>query len=255
MKKLAISFIFVLCGCHAGSFATKTTDNETTDIAIQVGALNKAEELVVNDLKQNPENKGLRFQLADIYARQNKLDLEYQELSTLKQKSPIGSKDYARVNLAIMRNCLIRNDYKCTSVTWQQAMVEQNSLDLLSDEQKGLANMYIGVAICKENDYDLCIKYLNEARVYLPGNPAIIDNIQLARYMQGMYEKTPDINLLYSGLKNTKSDPIYFNLIMALVNKGDTGKAYELLSMRYPPETSMLIVNDLKKLKSKNVAY
>jgi len=252
MKKLIIVSTFFLCSCVNNTAHLPDSAKATAQLAMQVGALDKAQELAIKNVKAHPDNIDARFYLADVYAKRGKYDMENQELEIIEGKVDKRSDDYPRVVIELMRNNLKRNNYKNVILLYKNKLSDTRLGVTMTGEQVGKSIMLVGIAHCKLNEYDDCIRVLKSAGQYLPGDSALADNLQIAQYMNKATHGQMDLTPLYTGYSNTESNAMYANLVMALVKNGQDNRAYELLSSRYSREDATIIINDLKQIKRTN---
>lgn len=252
MKKFFITSLFLLTACSSNTEDLLKKDSEKYQLALQVGAYEKARDLAIQSLKLDPDNSETRFSLADIYIRMNKYDMARQELEIIYDRTGKNDKNYTRVIVALMKSSLMLHQYERALSLYQNYLLAKKSSLYATDTLHGKANMYAAIAYCKLNKYDICIEELKHARKYLPGDTALADNIKIAQYMANAHKGNPDPYLLYSGYVNTESREMYANLVMALLRDGQEKRAFELLNLQYSREDTMEIVNDLKRIKRKH---
>ncbi len=249
MKKLVLTSIVFLAACVNGTPDMLRNDRETAQLAVRVGAFEKAREIAVDSLQAQPDNIETRFYLADIYSKMNKYDMEGQELEIIQGKISRADENYPRVIIELMKNSLMRHQYQETISLYKQNFAEGKMALTQSATMRGKSLMYAAIAYCKQNKYETCIAELKRARTYLPGDPALADNLKIAQYMAKASTGDIDPSLLYAGYSNTESKEMYANLIMALIRGDQETRAFELLSMRYSREDSITIINDLNGMK------
>jgi len=252
MKKLIIASTFFLFSCASNNDHLPDSTKATAQLAVQVGALDKAQELAVKNVKAHPDDVDARFYLADVYAKRSKYDMENQELEIIESKVDKRSDDYPRVVIELMRNSLKRNNYKNVISLYKNKLSDTRLGVTMTGEQVGKSIMLVGIAHCKLNEYDDCIRILKSAGKYLPGDNALADNLQIAQYMSKANHGQIDLAPLYAGYSNTESNAMYANLVMALIRNNQDNRAYELLSSRYSREDATIIINDLKQIKRKD---
>lgn len=246
MKRIVFFSVFLLCACSAPS-GLKQQDN-TSSLAVEVGALDKALELAKAAAQMSPNNASRRFQLADIYHRLKRYDMENNELNVIKTLVSGSSSDERLLNLALMRNSLFRNDYDFTIELYDQI---DHANEVLTPEQQGNRLLYLAIAWCKKGKYEVCLDRLGKARELLPGDERVAQNIQLANWMSYSRQgsNTDKIGLLYNAYNENQTPNMFSNLVLSLVKEGDYGRAFELLSTRYSTDEANLIVNDLKQMR------
>ncbi len=249
MKKLVLTSIICLSACVSGTPDVLRNDRETAQLAVRVGAFEKAREIAVESLQAQPDNIEARFYLADIYSKMNKYDMQAQELEIIQGKISRTDANYPRVIIELMKNNLMRHQYQETLSLYKKNFAEGKTALAQSPTMHGKSVMYAAIAYCKLDKYETCISELKRARDYLPGDPALADNLKIAQYMAKGAKGDIDPSLLYAGYSNTESKEMYANLIMALIRSGQETRAFELLSMRYSREDSMTIINDLNGMK------
>lgn len=252
MKKIVMFSMLLITGCV--SSPQQSDPPATSRLAIDVGALDKARELMVNDINDHPANLTEKLSLADLYHRQHKFDLESQLLLTLNEKSKLSAGDRKKITIMLMRNELSRGNYKKVIEAYDDIMASdvltRSESTRLTNQQHGKILQYLSISYCKLLDFDKCLTNLDTALYYLPGNTDILDNIHLAYYMKSLYARRPDIQNLYTGYNDTRSVAMLSNLVLALIYNDDEGKAYQLLTSRYSSADAIKIIDDLKKARS-----
>ncbi|NUU69106.1 hypothetical protein HQN64_23860 [Enterobacteriaceae bacterium BIT-l23] len=246
MKKFLILLVLSTCSCSQIHASHQTQD--TAELAVEVGALDKALELTRAQVQKNVHDVTARFHLADIYHKLMRYDMESDELTALEKEIDSSQKDYPRLQMALMRNALQRNEFDTVIQKYADFI---HSSALRSDTEKGKSMMYAAVAHCKKNELDICLDMLDKAKSFLPGDDALAQNISLASWMKKARSGKAlrgDDNL-YQAYHDVSSPQMFSNLVLSLISEGDNGHAYELLLSRYSAQQANNILDDLKNIK------
>ncbi|MFP2428850.1 tetratricopeptide repeat protein [Enterobacter ludwigii] len=246
MKKIVLFTTFLLCACNLPYHPDNT--QKTSTLAIEVGALDKALELAKVTAQNNPDSAEARFQLADIYHRLKRYDMENNELNVLKSMAYLHAEDENRLYNNMMNNSLMRDDYDTTIDLYHESEVIQQSAPL---RVQGERELYYAVAWCKKGNFDVCFDRLNKAKQLLPGDERVAQNVQLASWMNNARSGNSANNkgLLFKAYQENKTAVMFSNLVLSLVKEGDYGRAFEVLSTRYSAEDANVIITDLKKMR------
>lgn len=248
MKKTLIFSVFLLCSCNVSHTDTPIKEDEKLSLSLQVGALDKALSIAIENVKKNPKDIDAKFDLSDIYYSQAKYDLEYSILSEMNINENSDPKSYFNLKLRLIKNAIKRNAFS-EAISFYDS-IGSNSQLLFS--QRGKALEYTGVAYCKLKEFDKCLTYLNEARRLLPGDNSVVDNINIANYMSKSVSGNNDIKSLYQGYHDSSSPAMLANLVMALIKDNHEGQAYKLLNQYYSNADSMKIIQELKYIYNEN---
>lgn len=246
MKSLILLSCSLLFACT--SPFSHTSRSDTAQLAVEVGALDKALEIEKENAMRNPKDANARMKLADIYFRLKRYDMEKNELNALTGLTSGTSEMGKKAKLDLIRNSLLRHDYEETENIYKSLMEE--NVDL-SPEANGKALMYSGIAKCKQNDFDVCIARLDDAIKYLPGDESLAANLKLANWMN-LAKKSRDTgnsSELAQAYNDNKSTQMFANLVLSLAHEGDYSHAFELLSSQYSVEDAQTIINDLKSIE------
>ncbi len=246
MKNFLVLFVLLACSCSQVNGSRDT--RQTAALAVEVGALEKALELTRAEAQKNIYDVDVRFRLADIYHQLNRYDMENNELTALSKMVDASSRHYSRLKIALLRNNLLRNELDSAIEHYDDL---NQSGSLLADEDKGKGMMYVAIAHCKKNAFDTCMALLEKAKQFLPGNDALAQNINLAKWMKKTKASnaTPVADVFYQAYQEQDSKQIFSNLILSLVSEGSTGRAYDLLLTRYSVDEANIIMKELKASK------
>ncbi|MGN8010287.1 tetratricopeptide repeat protein [Enterobacter sp. 22325] len=246
MKKITLFTVLLLCGCNLPYHPKNIL--KTSELAIEVGALDKALELAKIKAQNNPDSAEARFHLADIYHRLKRYDMENNELNALKSMTSLNTKDKNRLYNSLMKNSLLRDDYDTTIELYNESEETQQSVPL---KVQGERELYYAVAYCKKWKFDICFDYLNKASQLLPGDERVAQNIQLASWMNNSKNDNSANNtgLLFKAYQENNTAVMFSNLVLSLVKEGDYSRAFEVLSTRYSSEDANIIITDLKKMR------
>lgn len=246
MKKIFLFTVFLLCACNS-PYQTQNTQ-KTSTLAIEVGALDKALELAKIAAQNAPDSAEARFQLADIYHRLKRYDMENNELNSLKSMISLQAGDKSRLYNNLMNNSLLRDDYDTTIDLYDESETIQQSTPL---RIQGERELYYAVAWCKKGKFDVCFDRLNKAKQLLPGDERVAQNVQLAKWMNNARSgnSVNNTGLLFKAYQENKTAGMFSNLVLSLVKEGDYGRAFEVLSTRYSAEDANIIITDLKQMR------
>lgn len=248
MKKILLLSVFLLCSCSLFENDAKIKDTDKLSLSLQVGALDKALSIAIDNVKKDPKNIDAKFVLADIYYQQGKYDLQFMTLSSIvidRQKDP---KKFIKLNIDLMKNSLKRSKYY-ESISYFEKI---NNNKELTVQQRGKMMEYAGVAYCKIKNFELCLSRMNEAITLLPGDTSVIDNINIATYMRNTEHGKTDISSLYRGYHDSTSGAMLANLVMALIKDKQEGQAYKLLNQHFSSSDSIKIIRELRVISNEN---
>ncbi|MCE3116609.1 hypothetical protein LXD80_12475 [Enterobacter sp. ASE] len=246
MRKSVLLLVLTLCACSTSG--TPINDQDTSTLAVKVGALDKALELTKAETQRDPNNFASRFKLADIYHRLKRYDMENNELNAIKAMASLQTADKNRVYINLMRNSLLRDDYDGTIKLYNESDFMKETSPL---QMQGNRELYYAVSWCKKGNFYTCLSRLNRAKTLLPGDERVAQNMQLAQWMKNARHGTEDNNasLLYKAYNENQSASMFSNLVLSLVKQEDYGRAFEVLTTHYSAEDANIIIADLKQMR------
>jgi len=245
MKSLLIFCVFIICSCSSGSEFKSISDKEKLSLSLKVGATEKAQSILIEKLKKDPDDIKLKFELADVYYQQGRYELQKSILSSMKVSD--NKSDFIKINTELMKNSLKLNDYSLVSY-YYDSIEKPNQINKLNNQQHGKILSYLAISYCKRNLLDKCIELLDSAVALMPGDTVVLDNLSIAKFMKSNSDKRGDISMLSRAYNESHSDAMLSNLVMALVSQGDEGQAYTLLTRRYSQMDALKVIDELKKI-------
>lgn len=243
MRKWFVLLCAFLCSCSN----VKVSDNdETIKLAIDVGALDKAAELLIQDLDTGGFDIDRSFILADVYYRKRKFTEEFNTLDLIRKRiSNVDKNKKNKLDYLILRNYVSRGYFK---LAIEQYKKFNSSFSSLSNSEHGKSIMYYGISLCKINDLDGCIHALTTAKGYIPNDIVLERNIKLAYWLYPDESHLDQLELLDSFNSVTEQENLP-NLILSAVKTGNYDSAFWLLQNRYSVKDAQDILDDLKRIR------